>query len=656
MPRTLTPRDVFAFRNVNDPRIAPDGGRIVASLSRRDSETDQRIPSLVLSTDRKTWTDIPDTDGVIVARFAPDSRRIALIRRAGGKYVLAVYDGAVRMLHWSELPMRELAWSPDGRLLTFQQRIDAPLPAWLGILTSPAGANWAAPPRHTNRLMYRHDAMGELPESVFHIFITPADGSAPARQLTQGIWHNGFPHHVSPGLGFTADGAEVLIAGTQSADWDRDPSDIDIHAIRVADGVVRRLTEIRGPTAHPAASPDGKLIAFSAVHERGLCNQLRRLYVMPASGGSPREVLPPAFDRSVGEIAWSADGKTLFVTYDDAGAMHLARVSLEGRMEVLARDASSGQIEMPYSGGTFSVADDGSVAYVRSGFVLPSEVAVITPSGETKTLTALNAGLAADVGGFRTAEEFWVDGPEGRRVQCWLMLPDGKGPHPLALEIHGGPYAQYGARFSIKYQVMAAAGYAVLFTNPAGSTGYGEAFANALHDRFPGPDYADLMAAVDVASARPEIDARNLFITGVSGGGVLTCWTVTHTHRFRAAAAIKPVVDWQSWVLSADVGPSVGRRWMGNDLPWEAHDKYRARSPLSFAQDAKTPTLLMAGESDSRTPISETLQMYAALKLAGCEAELLRFPGTAHSTNAMRPSLFAAEVAAIIGWFDRYRV
>ena len=654
MPRTLTPRDVFAFRNVNDPRITPDGNRIVASVSRRDATSDERIPSLALSMDRKIWADIPETDGVIIARFAPDSRRIALIRRTGGKYLLAVQDGAMRVLHQSATPMRELAWSPDGRLLAFQQRVDAALPAWLGLLTPPEGANWASPPRHTNRLMYRHDAMGELPESVFHIFIVPADGGAPARQLTGGTWHNGFPHHVAPGLGFTADGTEVLIAGTQNADWDHNPADIDIHAVSVADGAVRRLTEISGPTAHPAPSPDGKLIAFSAVHERGLSNQLRRLYVMPAAGGSPREILP-GFDRSIGEIAWGADGKKLFVSYDDAGATHLARVALDGRIEVLARDASSGQIEMPYSGGTFSVADDDSVAYVRSGFDVPSEVGLITPGGGVETLTGLNAALAAEVGGFRTAEAFWVDGPEGRRVQCWLMRPVGKGPHPLVLEIHGGPYAQYGARFSMKYQMMAAAGYAVLFTNPTGSTGYGEAFANALHDRFPGPDYADLMAAVDAAIKRPEIDARNLFITGVSGGGVLTLWTITHTHRFRAAVAIKPVVDWQSWVLGADVGPSVGRRWMGNDLPWEAHDRYRARSPLSHAQDAKTPTLLMAGESDSRTPISETLQMYAALKLAGCEAELLRFPGTAHSTNAMRPSLFAAEVAAIIGWFDRHR-
>jgi acylaminoacyl-peptidase len=357
----------------------------------------------------------------------------------------------------------------------------------------------------------------------------------------------------------------------------------------------------------------------------------------------------------VEELELAADGKALIVTYDDAGATHIARVALDGALTVVAHDASSGQIEMPYSGGTFSLSNDGTIAYVRSALDLPSEVALISPGGETETLTALNAELAAEIGGFRSAESFWVDGPEGRRVQCWLMLPNDKGPHPLVLEIHGGPYAQYGARFSIKFQLLAAAGYAVLFANPTGSTGYGEAFANALHDRFPGPDYEDLMAAVDAAIVRPEIDGRNLYITGVSGGGVLTLWAITHTHRFRAAVAIKPVVDWRSWVLTADVGPSIGRLWMGNDLPWEAHEKYRARSPLTYAQDAKTPTLLMAGEADSRTPISETLQMYAALRLAGVEAHLLRFPATSHTTNAMRPSLFAAEVAAIIGWFDRFR-
>jgi acylaminoacyl-peptidase len=654
MPRPLTPNDVFAFRSLADARISPDGGRILATSTRRDIATDQRISSLIHTTDRAVWTDIPETDGVLLARFAPDSRSFALIRRTSDRHRLAVHTETIRILHESATPLRELAWSPDGTLIAFQQRIDHPLPAWLGLLTPPADATWAPPPKHTHRLLYRHDAMGELPESVFHIFVVPADGSAPARQVTEGAWHNGLPHHIPPGLAFSADGAALLIAGSQRPDWDTAPTDTDIHAITIADGTVRRLTGIHGPTAHPAASPDGKHIAFTAVHDRGLSHQLRRLHIMPASGGHAHDLLPN-FDRSIAEIAWTADSAALVIAYDDAGARHIARVTLQGGLTELCQDVGSGQIEMPYSGGGFSVARDGAIAYIRSTVDVPSEVAIIEPGTNRTTLTALNADLAAETGGFRTAEPFWVKGPEGREIQCWLMLPPGPGPHPLALEIHGGPYAQYGARFSIKYQLMAAAGYAVLFANPTGSTGYGEDFANALHDRFPGPDFDDLMAAVDAIIIRGDIDAENLFITGVSGGGVLTLWAVTHTHRFRAAVAIKPVVDWRSWLLTADIGASIGHVWMGSTLPWEAAEKYHARSPLSHASQARTPTLLMAGEADSRTPMSETLQMYAALKLAGVDAHLLRFPGASHSSSAMRPSHFAAEIAATIGWFDKYR-
>ncbi len=654
MSRRLAPADVFAFESVSDARISPDGRRVMATLTRRDIATDTRIPRLIVSDDRGPCRELPETQGVTSARLAPDGRRVALLRRSGERHDLVVHDGAARVVHTAVTALRELAWSPDGTMLAFQQRVDAAPPAWLGELTPPAGAAWAAPPKHTNRRLYRHDAIGEVPEAVFQIFVVPADGSAPARQVTTGMWHNGLPHHIPPGLVFSADGRDVLIAGTQREDWDVAPGDTDIHAIRIADGAVRRLTDIRGPTAHVAPSPDGAWIAFTSVVDRGLSHQLRRLQLMPSAGGAPREILP-GFDRSIGDIAWEG-ARNLIVTYDDAGCTRVARVTLDGAMTVLARDAGAGAIEMPYGGGaTVSVADDGTVAYVRTSATEPAEVAVITPNGDIADLTNLNRALAAEVGGFRGAERIAFSGVEGRQVEAWLTRPDGAGPHPLVLEIHGGPYAQYGARFSIKYQSLVAAGYAVLSVNPTGSTGYGEDFANALHDRFPGPDYQDLMLAVDAAIAGGGIDTHNLFITGVSGGGVLTLWTVTHTHRFRAAVAIKPVVDWQSWLLSADIGASIGVTWMGGALPWQAHDKYRARSPLSFAQDAKTPTLLMCGEADSRTPPGEAMQMYAAFKLAGVEAELLRFPATSHSSSAMRPSLFAAEIAATIGWFGKYR-
>ena len=644
---------VFAFESLSDTRITPDGQRIIAILTRRDIRSDSRIPRLILSDGRGPWRELPDTAGVIAARLAADGR-IALLRRTEEGCDLAIHDGTtLRRLHSAATPLRELAWSPDGTRIAFQQRIDTPLPAWLGRLTPPEGASWAPPPRHTHRRLYRHDAVGELPEAVFHIFVVPADGAAPPRQITQGSWHNGLPHHIPPGLVFSADCSEVLVAGTRREDWDVAPGDTDIHAIRIADGAVRRLTDIPGPTAHAVPSPDGAWIAFSAVIDRGLSHQLRRLYIMPAAGGIPREILPD-FDRSIGEIAW--DGGALVVTYDDAGCTHIARVTLDGTRTILARDAGSGAIEMPYGGAVpLSVARDGSIAYVRTGTTLPCDLTLITPNGDTTSLTRLNTTLATATGGFRPAEHIVFTGAENRPVEAWLIRPEGAGPHPMVLEIHGGPYAQYGTRFSIKYQALAAAGYAVLSVNPTGSTGYGEDFANALHDRFPGPDHDDLMLAVDAAIATGGIDTDNLFITGISGGGVLTLWAVTHTHRFRAAVAIKPVVDWQSWLLTADIGTSIGMVWMGHETPWDAHEKYRARSPLSFAQNAKTPTLLMCGEADSRTPPTEALQMFAAFKLAGVESALLRFPGTSHSSSVMRPSLFAAEVAATIGWFEKYR-
>ncbi len=657
MARSLAAADVFGFRSVAAPQIAPDGSRIVAIVTRRDIATDALVPALWQFTGGTDWTALAGSDGVLVARIAPDGHRFALIRRTQAGYELSVRAGteAPVVLHRSATPMRELAFAPDGRSLAFQARMDAPLPAWLGLPAAPEGACWAEPPRHTDRLLYRHDAMGELPDSVFHIFVVPADGRAPARQLTTGRWHNGFPHHVPPGLVWAADGASLLIAGTRRDDWDTRPGDTDIHAIALADGAVQQLTDIPGQTAHPAPSPDGTLLAFTAVRERGVSHHRRRLFVMPAGGGTPRELLPE-LDRSIGDIAWDADGASLVVSFDAPGAGHIARVRLEDdALTVLARDASGGAIEMPYAGHGFSLARDGTVAYVRSAADLPCEVGVVEPHGAVRSLTALNAELADAVGGFRPAESFWVAGGDGRQVQCWLLLPPGAGPHPAVLEIHGGPYAQYGERFSIKHQAMAAAGYAVLSCNPAGSTGYGEAFTDALHDRFPGPDWDDLETAVEVVAARPDIDAGNLFVSGQSGGGVLTLWAIAHSRRFRGAVAIKPVVDWSSWVLGSDIGASIGLRWMGDALPWEAPEKYRARSPVTYAPQVRTPTLLMAGEADSRTPMSETLQMYAALRLAGVDAHLMRFPGATHSSSAMRPSLFAAEIAATIGWFERQR-
>lgn len=663
-PRRLCPADNFRFLSVGAVALSADGACVLAGLTRRDPQTDRRVPSLILSPDRRSWQEVPASAGVLAFRFAPEGAAFAALLHAGEAWTLALHrQGAWHELHRATTPLREIAFSPDGRLIAFLQRIDAPAPAWLNPLLPPAGAAWAPPPRHTAQLMWRHDAAGELPEGSYQIFVVPADGSAPARQITRGMWHFGMPHHQPPGLVFSADGTHLLVAASRDPAWDRHPLETDIHAIALTDETggepgtsVRRLTDIPGATARPTPSPDGRWLAFTAVQERGLCHQLRRLYVMPASGGAPREVLP-GFDRSIIELAW-AGPDSLLVSYDDPGETCLARVGLDGAREILARDLGGGQIEKPYGGsGPFAVARDGTAAWIRTTADLPCDVALRTAAGEVVSLTALNAPLAAEIGGFAPATRFTVATPAGRSVEAWMMLPRTPGPHPVILAIHGGPYMQFGNRFSVKFQMLVAAGYAVLYANPAGSTGYGEDFANALHDRFPGPDYDDLIAVLDAALARPDfaLDPARQFVGGTSGGGVLTLWAVTHTDRFRAGVSIKPVVNWESWVLQADIGPTTGRTWMGGALPWEDPAKYRARSPLAYAAQAHTPTLLMAGLEDARTPISESIQMYSALRLAGVDAELLRFPETPHGTSAMRPSLFAAECAAEIGWFNRFR-
>lgn len=653
--RRLSPADTFAFRSATDVQISPTAGALCYLLTTRPRASDTRHTVLMLTTDRASWAEVPHSTGAMMARWSPDGRRLAFLT-GGATPSLHVHTlgGETRTLLTSATALREIAWSPDGARIAFQQREIAAAPTWLGLGGAAEGENWAAAPKFTDRMLFRHDTVGEWPEGSFQTQVIAADGAGGAKPVTTGAWWHGMPHYTTPGLTWSADGRWLLMTGSRRADWDRAPNDVTLHAVAVDGGTVRRLTDQPGMATAPHVSPDGKWIAFLLSDTRPVSHRPRRVWVMPASGGQAR-LVTGGFDRSIDSIAW-ADNDNLLVCHDDPGCRSVGRVAVaDGRYIPLLRDMAGAAIEMPYSGGGFSVAADGSIAYVRGASDLPGDVTVLAPSGQATTLTDLNGALAKEVGGFRPAEMLWLAGGEGRQVQAWLTLPDRPGPHPMALEIHGGPYAAYGDRFAMKHQMLVAAGYAVLAVNPCGSTGYGEAFANALHDRFPGPDHDDLMAVVDSVAARPEIDAGNLFITGVSGGGVLTLWGISHSSRFRAAVSIKPVVNWESWLLTADMGPTGGLVWMGDVLPWEDPAKYRARSPLARAGRIRTPTLLMAGEADSRTPPTEALQMYSALKLAGVETAFLRFPATSHSSGVMRPSLFAAEVSATIGWFERFR-
>ena len=655
MPVTsLAPIDAFRFRHAVEPQISPDAGRICFVLVTRDIATDRRRSRLMLSADRKNWHEAADSDGAGTPRWAPDSRGLAFLRKHDGGTDVVVLDaasGTIRVVAHAAAALRELAWSPDGLLLAWQQMVAAPAPTWPDLPQPPEGARWGEQPHLTERLVYRHDTVGVLPEGSFQVFVAPAHGGTP-RQLTDGVWSSGFMQ--GPGLVWSADGRRLILSASRSADWDLAVNELHLHAIDVTTGEVKQLTDRPGPDAMAAVSADGRL-AFTGVERTGISAPRRLAYVMPSVGSTPAALLPD-LDRSIDGLAWHGD--TLVVSFDDAGGKVIARVLPDGTTTRLADDVGGGSVDMPYSSGSFSVTRDGTIAYTRSAADVPSEVAVITPNGAVATVTDLNGDLAEAVGGFAPAAGFWATSSlDGLQLQCWLLRPRGAAASdrlPMILEIHGGPFASYGDRFSIKHQCFAAAGYAVLLVNPRGSIGYGEAFTQALHDRHPGPDWQDLMDGVDAAIAGGGIDADRLHVTGTSGGGVLTLWGVTHTDRFRSAVSLKPVVNQESWMLTADIGAYLGDVWFRGVRPWTDPQKFRDRSPLTFVAKVKTPTMLIAGEADSRTPISEAQQMYAALKLLGVPTALVSMPGAPHSTNAMRPSAFAAEIAYTLSWFKRW--
>jgi acylaminoacyl-peptidase len=255
-------------------------------------------------------------------------------------------------------------------------------------------------------------------------------------------------------------------------------------------------------------------------------------------------------------------------------------------------------------------------------------------------------------------EEIWFNSSyDNRRIQGWIVKPpdfDGHNTYPLLLEIHGGPFANYGDRFSAEVQLYAQAGYVVLYINPRGSTSYGEEFGNLIHHNYPGQDYDDLISGVDAVIDRGYIDENQLFVTGGSGGGVLTSWIVGKTDRFRAAVAAKPVINWYSFALTSDSYNFFYKYWFPG-YPWEHTDHYMKRSPLSLVGNVKTPTMLLTGEVDYRTPISESEQYYQALKLLKIDTALVRIPDASHGITA-RPSNLISKVLHILKWFDRYKV
>jgi dipeptidyl aminopeptidase/acylaminoacyl peptidase len=656
--KSLTVQDVFNLQLATDPQISPDGQRIVYVRRFNDIVADQRHSNLwIINTDGSDHR--PVTTGNFndaSPRWSHDGSQIIYISNRDGKsqiYRRWMDSGQTAKLTNLTSEPAGIAWSPDDQWISFTMFVPEKAPDLIQMPPAPEGAKWAEPAKVIDRLIYRFNGAGYLKTGYTHLFVVPADGGTP-RQISDGKFHHGGVAFQSSEAVWTPDGKYLLISANRHPEFETDPVDTEVYEFAVADGSVKALTKRRGPDSSPEISPDGKKIAYVGFDDHYQGYQVRQLYVMNRDGSESR-LLSGAFDDDVQTPRWAPDGKGIYFTSAVHGNTGLYLIDLNGHLRKLV--GNIGSATSAYGGSpAFTVASTGTVAATHTRPDLPGDIAVVTKAApEPKVLTKVNEGLlsARTLG---QVEEIWYDSSKDhRKIQGWILKPpdfDPKKKYPLILEIHGGPFANYGDRFDIEKQLMAAHGYVVLYTNPRGSTSYGGEFGNLIHHAYPGDDFDDLDSGVDAVLAKGYIDPERLYVTGGSGGGVLTCWVIGHTPRFRAAVTVYPVINWYSFVLTSDIGGWIYKYWFPG-LPWDNVAHYEKRSLLSVVKNVKTPTMVLTGEADYRTPMSDSEQYYQALKLLDVETILVRVPDEPHGIQA-RPSHHIAKILYIVTWFDKH--
>ena len=652
-PARFQAQDVFRLTQASDPQISPDGDLVAYVRIANDVMADEGLESIWLV---DTHSGVQRPLGGMAAvggaqpRWCGNGKLLAFTAspkgQARGLFTYTLASRRIVRIATLASPASAVSWSPDCMKIAFIMHASAP-PETLGTtLIKPAGADWAPPVTLTTRAMYHKDGKGDLEPGYDHVFMVSLVGGE-LRQLTTGPFDDAGP------VSWASDGLSLIFTGRRDRGWETDSYRSAIYRVSLAGGALTRLTQLDGPAASAAISPDGRTIAFSGYDDhRRRPYENRQIYVMDMDGGHVR-VAHESLDRSLSAPVWAADGRSLYASLEDRGVNKVVRFELGGTVRPVAEGLADSGLDLPYSGGAFSVARDGTVAIPQGGSDHPADVMIVR-DGVAKRLTRLNAGLL-DKRSLGALAPLKVIASDGTPIDAWILTPPGfdrSRRYPMILEIHGGPFLHYGPYFSTDDQLYAAAGYVVVYANARGSTSYGETFANAINRDYPGVDYSDQMSVVDAAIAQGYADPGRLFVTGGSGGGIMTAWIVGKTNRFRAAASQCPAMNWTSLALTSDAGYKVMSNWIGR-TPWEDPEGYWKHSPLSLVANVKTPTLMVVGERDVRTPVAEAEQFYGALQYRGVPTGLLRVPDAFHEMAA-RPSQSASRVEAIIGWFNRY--
>jgi dipeptidyl aminopeptidase/acylaminoacyl peptidase len=640
----LTLDTFLEMETVADPQLSPDGSRIIYTRGWVDKMNDRRESALwIMNADGSRNRFLAKGSS---ARWSPSGDRIAYIAQGEprGSQVFVRWmdaEGATSQVTRVEQSPGGLAWSPDGTQLSFTALVEERNTWPIKLPKAPSGVRWTEAPRIVERLNYRRDRNGFTDNGFRHIFVVPAIGGTP-RQITSGS----FDHSGSE---WTPDGRSIVFSGLRVEVDDYQWRESEIYAVEVASGNIRQLTNRKGPDSSPTISPDGKRIAYTGNdHSRDTWAD-SKLYVMNIDGSNP-QLASGDWDRSPRDLKWAADGSGVYFTAQSEGAQNLYFLpvgAVPGKVTPVTKGVHMLAVSDISSGG---VAVGTVTTFQKPGDIVAFD---IKQPRVLKQLTFVNDDVLEGKK-LGDVNEIWYTAPDGMKIQGWYITPPDFDPskkYPMQLQIHGGPHSMYNVGFNFGWQDHAANGYVILYTNPRGSTGYGSAFGNAIKNAYPGKDYDDLMAGVDTLLAKGFVDEQNMFVTGCSGGGVLTAWIVGKTDRFAAASANCPVVDWLSFVGTTD-----GASWYYNfeKLPWEDPSEHIRRSPLTYVGNVKTPTMLMTGVNDLRTPMPQTEQFYSALKLRKVPTAMLRFVDEWHGTTS-KPSNFMRTQLYLRYWFDRHK-
>ncbi len=645
--RTICPEDLYTLRFLNGAELSPDGGSVVYCVNKIDAEADKEFSTIHLL-DIETGATRQMTSGEAVdgqPRWSPDGAALAFVSDRSGMpqlHLLPADGGEARQLTRFERGVGgSIAWSPDGSRIAFSAKPDTEAP------------DLGKEPYRVNRTVYRFDGIGYLDDEVQDVYLFNL-ATDQATRLTNDRTNN-------TNLRWSPDGGAILYDATMRDDATRAMTP----ELKTVDLAGEQETVLAGWAGVGKAdfTPDGKRIVFVGRPDDGApIGTKSDLYLLDlASGaiecrtvtldvgvGGRLSLDMPVAGLDSGNVCVAEDGESAILAVQRGGAVHAYRIALHGAenwQQATKGDCAVFPLQLR----------GGRLLYARTTLNAPPELVLADlAAADSRELTTLNRAQLDSIALPETERLLWRSN-DGETVEGWYMKPPaGTAPYPTVLYIHGGPHAAYGYGFHFDFQMLAGAGYGVLFLNHRASTGYGDGFSTAIKGDWGLLDYQDLMTGVDYAIERGLADGERLGVCGTSGGGNLSCWIIGQTDRFKAAIPQNPVTNWRSFYGTSDIGLYFAVEQLGGH-PHEIPQVYERCSPISYAQRCVTPTLLVQSELDWRCPAEQSEQFYNVLKANGCVVEMLRQPGGYHGASINGAvNLRRAHNDAMLDWFGRY--